>query len=294
MGNLWFDGANYASDVMLLKEKDGQKCMLAIKRKTGEWAMPGGFRERSHVEGESYDTDEIEDAGHAAWRELFEETNIHVTHDFRCSAELVYEGPVMDPRNTKDRWVETSVFLIDLGTLNDTFMEPKAGDDAQDVCWLPLTTENIAALYAGHSEIVAKVMAARGMYICAPCVQSMLIEFALDGQTGPASLMTKIINSVMRFSVETVDRHASRNPLIRLRVLLRVVQTTVAFILSRLDHRLGPITVEQSEHHFLTFKKNYMAKVSAEDFDRLMEEFLTASKPLPKGGHVVRGPSELN
>jgi hydrolase, NUDIX family len=57
---LWYDGPNYTADSIVIHPESRQ--VLLVKRKTGEWALPGGF------------IDPGEEPLTAAHREVMEET----------------------------------------------------------------------------------------------------------------------------------------------------------------------------------------------------------------------------
>ena len=113
--------ARLTSDVVLMTELHGERVVLLIQRGwdpfQGRWALPGG-----HV-----DTGETVEA--AAHRELLEETG--VTAD-QLDLIGVYSEPGRDPRGRYVTWA----YLAWL----DDMPAPKAGDDARDAKWIPLST----------------------------------------------------------------------------------------------------------------------------------------------------------
>lgn len=139
MGRLWREGVNRAVDVAVLRACPEFTEVLTIKRRSGEWALPGGF----------LDVSEEELMG--ALRELYEETGLtfewfHFKH--------IFTGKVADPRNEEDRWIETTLFVVRLAAEWCWELEPRAGDDATDVRWLRCVDENIRTLYADHPRLV--------------------------------------------------------------------------------------------------------------------------------------------
>ncbi len=141
-------GPNFARDSLVTRvnPEARQLEMLAIKRMTGEWAMPGGMADR----GEARLT--------TALRELAEETGVVLGDE---PAELVYEGYVDDPRNTDNAWAETSVFHTHLDYEASLQHQPKAGSDAKAVAWLPVTEDLLRELYASHGEMVRMAITRR-------------------------------------------------------------------------------------------------------------------------------------
>lgn len=131
---LWHEGPNYAADAVVIQPTLQQ--ILLIQRQTGEWALPGGFVNKD------------EPAHLAAKREAEEETGHIVTGD----GELVYEGPVEDPRNTEDAWIETSAYLF----TTDLLPEVEGRDDAKDAKWTAL--ETLPNLYGSHNVIVTNAL----------------------------------------------------------------------------------------------------------------------------------------
>jgi len=91
---LWYDGPNYTADSIIIHPESRQ--VLLVKRKTGEWALPGGF------------IDPGEESLTAAHREVMEETGVAISGD----PTLVFCGLVNDPRNTQTAWIETSAYLF--------------------------------------------------------------------------------------------------------------------------------------------------------------------------------------
>ncbi len=240
MGTLWFEGVNYASDALIIVEINDVKHMVAIKRRSGHWAMPGGFRERSHVDGDNPAEDDVEDARHAAFRELLEETGFATTPRARAAAELVYEGRVTDPRNAHDRWIETAVFFLDLGRMNPppTLVASNEGE----VCYLPLTEENVLGLFPGHAEIVSRILDERGWTTCDDCIRRMFAHFMIDDypeRDQPISPMTHVINVIMRHVMKPDHEHAHPNYLVRLLMILDAAHEVVELMRRRTSAQLS-------------------------------------------------------
>jgi ADP-ribose pyrophosphatase YjhB (NUDIX family)/aminoglycoside phosphotransferase len=131
---LWYEGPNYAADGVVFHPETEK--VLLILRKSGVWALPGGF------------VDEGEQPIESAIREVAEETGITVTGD----SPLVFRGVVDDPRNSEDSWIETSAYLF----TTDSDTPPIAGDDAQDARWFAI--DELPPLYASHDAILARAL----------------------------------------------------------------------------------------------------------------------------------------
>jgi 8-oxo-dGTP diphosphatase len=129
--------ARLVTDVALFGERDGQMYVLMIRRGwdpfVGHLALPGG-----HVDtGEAIET--------AAYRELEEETGVHVRH-------LTYVGAYAEPgRDPRGRYV-TFAYTARVGHL----LKPTAGDDATAAEWV-LVDEVLATgttLAFDHKQII--------------------------------------------------------------------------------------------------------------------------------------------
>lgn len=135
-------GANYAADPLITRvnPKTGELEMLAIRRKdNGKWAMPGGMCDKGEVIADTIR------------RELEEETGLKLDWS---GAREVYRGPVDDERNTDNAWMETVVMHLHLTEDMAAKLNPRAGDDAADVTWLPVNEMNLSDLSANHGKFV--------------------------------------------------------------------------------------------------------------------------------------------
>lgn len=132
--SLWFEGPNYTADGIVVHSASRQ--VLLIRRKTGEWALPGGF------------VDTGEDSLTAAQREVSEETGVTVAGQ----SALVFRGIVDDPRNSQEAWIETSAYLFEV---SDT-AAATGQDDAIDAGWFSL--DELPELYASHGEILTRAI----------------------------------------------------------------------------------------------------------------------------------------
>ncbi len=145
MPDLWYKGPNLAADTVVTRfnSRDNIFEVLVIQRKdSGRWALPGGFIEK----GEAAET--------TAARELREEAGVDLSH---VAGTEIYKGLVEDPRNTKESWVETTVFHKHVGT--DVELNFSAGDDAAAIRWMRVTDEKLGSLNAGHGKFVRLAVA---------------------------------------------------------------------------------------------------------------------------------------
>lgn len=125
-------------DALIFALRDARFELLLIKRGhapfQGMWAIPGGFVELE------------EELDHAAARELEEETGLsgielHQFHTFGALGR--------DPRGR----VITVAFLA---VVESSVHSPKAGDDAADVIWLPVS--DLPKLASDHNLIVTRAL----------------------------------------------------------------------------------------------------------------------------------------
>jgi ADP-ribose pyrophosphatase len=135
-------GANNAADpIVIAKNGDDLKILLVKRKDNGQWALPGGM------------VDPGEHVSLTAKRELQEEAGIDLSN---ANGQCVFEGYVLDPRNTDNAWMETAAYLY----VVDASPKPHAGDDAADAAWFDLSggIEDLEAetggLYASHAEII--------------------------------------------------------------------------------------------------------------------------------------------
>ncbi|MGI5341875.1 NUDIX domain-containing protein [Streptomyces sp. CA-181903] len=132
-----FETIRYAADIVAVTPSGR---VLLIRRKydpyQGLWALPGGHVDRG------------ERAVDAAARELEEETGVHV-----AAADLtligVYDRPDRDPRA---RYVSVAYRAAVPEDTHD-----RAGDDATDTRWVPITA--LPDLAFDHAQILADARA---------------------------------------------------------------------------------------------------------------------------------------
>ncbi len=154
---LWYDGPNYTADSIVIHPESRQ--VLLVKRKTGEWALPGGF------------IDPGEEPLTAAHREVMEETGAAISGDLT----LVFCGLVNDPRNTQTAWIETSAYLFTVPDLTAI----TGRDDAVDAGWHSL--DHLPELYASHDEIVTRALDYLACRPLAESVQNPECLYRVDG-----------------------------------------------------------------------------------------------------------------
>jgi 8-oxo-dGTP diphosphatase len=123
------------ADLIVIRQKRNRLEFLAIERGNepfkGMFALPGG-----HI---NYGQETLEEAG---IRELYEETGLAARkRDLRLIG--TYSWPARDPRG---HYVTAAYAVLKYKG------EPKAGDDAKNLIWLPLN--NPPKLAFDHDEIV--------------------------------------------------------------------------------------------------------------------------------------------
>ncbi len=140
-GNFYHYGPNYTADPIVIANG---KLLLIQRGDSGKWALPGGF------------VDQGEDAITAGLRELGEEANL-VLDD--SNPQIIYEGPVDDPRATLNAWPETTALLWRLAGE----AEIRAGDDAQATAWFALN-ELPSELHGSHAALIEQAITNYGTW----------------------------------------------------------------------------------------------------------------------------------
>ncbi len=140
-GNFYYWGPNYTVDPIVITDNS---VLLIQRNDCGDWALPGGF------------VDPNEQAVEAGLRELQEETGLELTDD---SPELIYEGPVDDPRSTLHAWPETTALLWRTSEKHSL----QAQDDARDAAWVPLS-DLPPTLYGSHAALIEQALAEHGSW----------------------------------------------------------------------------------------------------------------------------------
>jgi 8-oxo-dGTP diphosphatase len=130
-------------DIVLLRRGAPGVEVLLIQRAhppfAEHWALPGGF------------VDQGETLAQAAHRELEEETGLRETQLQQLAA---FGAPGRDPRG----WVISIAFW---GWVKDNLPGLRAGDDASNAAWWPLT--QLPALAFDHAHILATAQEAANL-----------------------------------------------------------------------------------------------------------------------------------
>lgn len=146
-GYFWRYGPNRTADAYVERAGRHGPEVLLIQRRSGQWALPGGFVDR----GES--------SADAALRELAEETGLRIPG---ARAELVIDRRDAGPMVTLHAWTENTVFRITGSPDYLAAIEPVAGDDAADAAWVPLPEALGMDLFHTHSQYMAQITRAEG------------------------------------------------------------------------------------------------------------------------------------
>lgn len=142
-GEFYHWGPNYTVDPVIIADCDRPSVLLILRRKDLQWALPGGFIDPEDPNEEV-----------AARRELLEETSLTLDE---ATPTLVYQGPVEDPRSTKEAWPETTALLW----RTQGRQTIAAGDDAIDAAWAPLD-QLPDDLYGSHADIIRQAIIDHG------------------------------------------------------------------------------------------------------------------------------------
>lgn len=121
----------------------GLELLLIKRRRGGQWALPGGFSDRSDASPEA-----------TARRELAEETGLRVGG----TAEIIVRKRPTGAQATLHAWTENAVVLIHGDPEYLAGAEPVAGDDAIDAGWF--TQARIASLdmYDSHAPYIDRAI----------------------------------------------------------------------------------------------------------------------------------------
>lgn len=139
-GAYWKWGPNPTADALVTHTNH---ILLIQRHDTGLWAVPGGFQ------------DAAESASTAAARELREETGLTVSdHD---QGEVIYTGPVADPRITAHAWPETTAVLYRLKE-TDTLPVVSAEDDAAAAMWVPKEALAQYPMFGSHRWLARRAL----------------------------------------------------------------------------------------------------------------------------------------
>jgi 8-oxo-dGTP diphosphatase len=123
-----------ATDFVLFGIEGDGTFILLIQRLNppfkDSWALPGGF------------LDPGEDLATCALRELAEETSVQLD---KAQQLGIYDAPNRDPRGRVISVVYSAV-------ITKKSINPKASDDAKNLCWQPLN--NLPELAFDHQQII--------------------------------------------------------------------------------------------------------------------------------------------
>ena len=142
-GELGRWGPNFAADAIVIRDGEHGLEMLAVKRKDGTWAIPGGFVNPEEV------------VSNTVLRELEEETGLKLQNG---KGAFVYLGYCADPRNTDNAWIETTVTLFRIPKGSKTPPLKPQDQEVSAARWLPLNAHNVENLYASHPYFVRLAM----------------------------------------------------------------------------------------------------------------------------------------
>jgi 8-oxo-dGTP diphosphatase len=135
-------------DVVALTIRDGELDVLLVRRGVppfaGQWALPGGFVRAGAGAGSGLGREAAEDLDAAAVRELAEETGQQLGR-IHLEQLASYGAPDRDPRMR----VISVAYLVFAPELP----EPRAGSDAQEAAWIPVS--QVGELAFDHARILA-------------------------------------------------------------------------------------------------------------------------------------------
>ena len=153
-------GPNLAADAIVTRvnKETGNLEFLAVKRKGGAWAIPGGMMDQGETPIET------------ANRELNEEAL-----DGECSildAVQTYEGYMDGSRNTDNAWIETTAFHKHISWEESLGLKLKAQEEeVSDVKWMSITDENIDALHDDHKTLIVLAIQERFSQVVRSIIQ---------------------------------------------------------------------------------------------------------------------------
>ena len=145
-GNLRYLGPNPTADTIVTRN-NVEKQVLLVKRskwasaEPSKWSIPGGFVDTLSKRGEEW-KEGYETPLMAAKREVYEETGLDLSSIPNDKFHLigVYDSLERDPRNTKESWVKSHSFTVDIpGDMGDNVV---GMDDAESARWFTVDELN--------------------------------------------------------------------------------------------------------------------------------------------------------
>ena len=139
-GHLGKWGPNMAADPIVTRinpQNNDLEILLVLRAKDREWALPGGMKDSGETDIQT------------ARREMREEAGLEINFS---ASEILYQGYVFDPRNTRNAWCETSVVHRHLGVSNPKFKKILTPNEVADRQWFSLSS--LPETYASHSEFI--------------------------------------------------------------------------------------------------------------------------------------------
>lgn len=177
--------------------------MIAIQRRdTKDWAIPGGMVEAGQTVSQTLRNEINEEACNnmdpdKASKEIDEILN-------REENNIIYCGYVDDPRNTDSRWMETTAVHFHCQSKLAYQIKLEAGDDAQNVTWLKMTSlePRYENLYASH-----KIMTDSAMM---DIIWKYYIDLIIDYLSG-FTIATAIVYTYRLDKLDSTDADADAN-----------------------------------------------------------------------------------
>jgi len=131
--------------------------MIAIQRRdTKDWAIPGGMVEAGQTVTQTLRNEINEEA----CNNMSRADNTEIDEMFDKGGKMIYRGYVDDPRNTDSRWMETTAVHFHCPAHLAKAIKLEAGDDAQKVQWLDMTSlePRYRNIYASHKMMTDKAV----------------------------------------------------------------------------------------------------------------------------------------
>ena len=143
-GKFYKWGPNYTGDPIIITREPIPRIALVQRKDNGLWALPGGFVDQADG------TDPVIAGINASRREAFEEIGI----DVRGEVEVIYQGPVADPRATAHAWPETTGVLWRIDQAEQLTPDFQEVDDA---VWFPIN-QLPDTLHGSHGILIDEAL----------------------------------------------------------------------------------------------------------------------------------------